>query len=622
MSSEHLNKKAFAFFAVMLMMVTPFYVCMGDESDASDTVQNVDETQYDELVTTAFLITVFILGIVIGNVATWYADMHDGNGSTDDATRRAESSVVAEGMMIGMSYFQNSMANIDTIWGNTEEHWVRQAELSASSDWELNLGYDANKILEESQVYANTGTLVYNACAQANAQFDYLDQRRAHWNEYDTYAGKMEMVLALDDTIVSSDSKYDLQMGLVIRNASSGNQIYIHGGEIFCSGTSTIVSDKGVSIQLTRPNEWIRLESIPGFEPGIYTLENGKTYVGNFSPIISNNAATVKAGMVASIGSECRIITYESNSLIYDGSNYYGALQIGVKAQGHDPTLTPMTGALENFNKLLNTIRQTMGKAAVAGEAVWLIFDDAGESSAYITTLVVPEIYRDVNLSAAQTKLVTSLAMQYAYNYYKEHGDDLVEGGLQLTTDSLQLFCRGDISMKDGDLYEDVIFTPIFYKNTTLSLGKYTTNQIGYVAIWDKSSSLSGWSGTSNEDYIALIALGGYKKEGETVTFNIKEMMYDNMMISSIDLEINEVNQIEPGPMPDPTPVPPEPYNKMTDVIKVVFIVIGAILALLGAYMRNPITMVIGGLVVVIGLVFCGAIADVLDWFGISDWTD
>ena len=612
MSSDHVNKKVFAVFAVMLMMAAPLYVAIDDE--------HVEEED-GELATASILLVGFILGIIAVKACQFFEDMLGGSGTSDDYTRSAEASIVAQGLMIGMGFFQTSMEGLDYVWSCTEEHWVRQAELVASSDWEFGSQYDANAILSESKVYLNTGTMVYNSCSQANAQFDYIDERRSLWSKSDTYRDKMELVLALDDNIFASGTKFDLQMGLVARNTAANQQVFIQGGELFCSEPTTIVSEDGVSIHLTRGNEWVDLNNYASFEPGIYTLEAGKTYAGNFSPLISSNAAVLKAGMVAKIGSETKVITYESNSLLYDGLDYYGSIKIGVKAQGQEPELTPITGALVNFSNLLNTIDMTLRKAARAGQAVWEIFDEVGESSAYITTLVVPEVYKNADLNVAQTKLLTILAMEYVYNYYNSHQGELVRGGLQITGASMQLFCRGDITMHNEVLYEDVIFTPVFYENTSLSVGTYTTNKIGFIAIWDQSSSLSSWSGQSSDEYLGLVSLGGYKSD-ELVTFNIKEMMYDGNMIRSIDLEVNEVRQVEPAPLPDPDPLPPEPHNNMVEHVKVALLIAGAIVALIGAYVRNPIIMVVGGVVVVVGLLFSGAIAGVLDWFGINDWSN
>lgn len=591
---------------VMLMVVAVGAALESPEVEESEAIDPV----------TAALILLSILGAV-GIFASGYllGSMNSGSGSGDQ-DRSAEATLVAQSITAGLTYYENALANYDQIWTLTDEHWIRQAELAVAEVWSADSDYDPYTVLSNSGVYLNSGYMMLNAAEQVNKHYDSLSERLEKWGTLDTYSGTMNLNLILgNNTTMGTDSSGDwsLQLGTVVRNAGSGDTVYIVGGQFWASKSTTLTSASGATITVPG-STWTDLDTLSGFESDVWILQEGVTYCGSLLPVFGSNAATVTAGMVADIGGETRVLTYTDSGQVYDGTSNFSSISIQVvPTSGTASDAVNITATLADYSTLLATVYDSMAKASSAASVIWDIYDQAGSTSAYLTTLMVPDIYENVTLSDAQKEIITVLALQQLADWYQDNSGDISSISYTLTAQSMSLYVRGDVTTSAGELYEDVIFTPIFYADTTLTNGTNTTSKYGFIAIWGEGTSLSGWDYSTSATSAELV----WVESGATL--DIYEMLYDGEIVDTVDLEVSEIDFIEGGEI-DPTPIPPTPVNRMIEIVELILTIVGIVMLVGGVMMRSPIAMGIGVLVIILGLFAAEPIADFLDMFGISQW--
>lgn len=575
-------------------------------------LESPEVEEVDALPIAPLVIAVILFAVTAGGAYT-LANMGSDSGNGDQ-DRTSEATLVAQSISAGLAYYDNSLANYNQIWTLTDEHWIRQAELAAASVWEQGTTYDPYEVLETSGVYLNSGYMMQNAAAQINAHYDSMTERMDLWNTMDTYKGKMSLELILgNNTTMSSTSSWAMEIGTVVRNAdASASKVYIVGGDLWASAASTITSSSGTTINLSKG--WNDLDSNTSFSADIYTLSEGTTYCGSILPVFGSGAASVSAGMVAEIGGETKVLTYTSAGKIYDGTSEYDKMSLQVVPNGGTaPDATDITSTLADYSELLQTVYSSMSKASSAASIVWSIYDDAGSTSAYLTTLMVPDIYEDVELSEGQKKIITVLAMQQLAEWYTDNSGDVSDFSAVMTPESMSLFVRGDVTTSAGEIYENVIFTPIFYKDTTLKNGNNTISGYGFIAIWADGEPLSGWDMESSITSADLV----WVESGATL--DVYEMLYDGSIVDTVSLNVSEIDPVDPTPI-DPTPITPEATNKLIEYLEILFTVLGAVMIACGALMRSPIAIAIGSILILMGLFAAEPIADILDKFGISMW--
>ena len=599
------NRRYLAVATVAILMVA----CIGsaviiqDEDNEVEAVFGID----DAVFITLFILSAVETGWIIGDLIVNHTG--DDDGQDDDIVRENEANTVAESIINNITNYHTAMSGYNQIWKLTNEHFIRQAELASSEFWEKDAEFDSTLILEASGVYINSAYMLDNAASQINAMFDLVSDSLGMWNDTEVYADRMTVELNWGSGSMSTKDSLKMSVGSAVPNVQDGHDKVFLTDEstIWASSSTTITSDDGIELQLERG--YTDLTDIEGFEDGVYALGSGVSYCGDILGIIDIEAAPLYAGVVMGCEDTAKLATYDDGGIIVDESRG-SSVSLTIHPDGAESKTTDLTPILEDYSALMETINWTMTNAVSAAGSIWSIFDRAGQASVYLSTLMVPNNYEDMQLTQAQKVLITILAMEQLASYWDE-SSELLKEGEYVMSDSLALFVRGDIVDSTGEvLYDDVIFTPFYRQATTLTVGSNSVQREATIAIWGDGENLSSWDGITDASRAKLESIGsGY-------TLVIAEMENKGQMVNSVDLSINDIEIIDPGQLIH-TPNKDGADNDLDKIIMLVLVLFGILAILSGWRSDSYVVMVVGAIMIIAGLLLSGTIEDLLeDWFG------
>ena len=599
------NRRYLAVATVAILMVA----CIGsaviiqDEDNEVEAVFGID----DAVFITLFILSAVETGWIIGDLIVNHTG--DDDGQDDDIVRENEANTVAESIINNITNYHTAMSGYNQIWKLTNEHFIRQAELASSEFWEKDAEFDSTLILEASGVYINSAYMLDNAASQINAMFDLVSDSLGMWNDTEVYADRMTVELNWGSGSMSTKDSLKMSVGSAVPDVQDGHDKVFLTDEstIWASSSTTITSDDGIELQLERG--YTDLTDIEGFEDGVYALGSGVSYCGDILGIIGIEAAPLYAGVVMGCEDTAKLATYDDGGIIVDESRG-SSVSLTIHPDGAESKTTDLTPILEDYSALMETINWTMTNAVSAAGSIWSIFDRAGQASVYLSTLMVPNNYEDMQLTQAQKVLITILAMEQLASYWDE-SSELLKEGEYVMSDSLALFVRGDIVDSTGEvLYDDVIFTPFYRQATTLTVGSNSVQREATIAIWGDGENLSSWDGITDASRAKLESIGsGY-------TLVIAEMENKGQMVNSVDLSINDIEIIDPGQLIH-TPNKDGADNDLDKIIMLVLVLFGILAILSGWRSDSYVVMVVGAIMIIAGLLLSGTIEDLLeDWFG------
>ncbi len=594
---------AVATVAILMVACIGSAVIIQDEDNEVEAVFGID----DAVFITLFILSAVETGWIIGDLIVNHTG--DDDGQDDDIVRENEANTVAESIINNITNYHTAMSGYNQIWKLTNEHFIRQAELASSEFWEKDVEFDSTLILEASGVYINSAYMLDNAASQINAMFDLVSDSLGMWNDTEVYADRMTVELNWGSGSMSTKDSLKMSVGSAVPDVQDGHDKVFLTDEstIWASSSTTITSDDGIELQLDRG--YTDLTDIEGFEDGVYALGSGVSYCGDILGIIDIEAAPLYAGMVMGCGDTAKLATYDDGGIIVDESRG-SSVSLTIHPDGAESKTTDLTPILEDYSALMETINWTMTNAVSAAGSIWSIFDRAGQASVYLSTLMVPNNYEDMQLTQAQKVLITILAMEQLASFWDESSESLKEGEYVMS-DSLALFVRGDIVDSTGEvLYDDVIFTPFYRQATTLTVGSNSVQREATIAIWGDGENLSSWDGITDASRAKLESIGsGY-------TLVIAEMENKGQMVNSVDLSINDIEIIDPGQLIH-TPNKDGADNDLDKIIMLVLVLFGILAILSGWRSDSYVVMVVGAIMIIAGLLLSGTIEDLLeDWFG------
>lgn len=626
-----MNNKLFAILAVAVVLGASLTGAMATKP----------EEEPDELVVTGMAVAivlgvVFASGFAIGAQTGWM--LHDMSASsTADAQaydRLAEANEITAVMEVASKFTTNANYNYAQIWGMTKEHWIRQAELEAYSQWETGKAYDPNLILKESYIYENNSTMSANALAQIDSFLNgTISDRVAMWQSDNASAVSMKDKMGISFFIDSNklESRTGSFSGDFISIADSTgktSEIYIgtigegyivtesdyDAGFIYNFGAPTTITGEGKTYNL--PTGKTNLSSLTGFKSGIYKVSNAMIGGDTLSTIIGPNAVKLKSGLAMNVNGTTSVAVWDGSNVVYNGGTY-NVVKLQVKpddvpADHNAPDMVDLTGVLKAYQQLLDKLYWTTVSANTAGAAVWEIYKQADNKDYHLTTLMNNNNYESPVLSKEMNEVMTLSAMKQLAEYYDANKGDLSDLTIGLYgTDATDVpFIRGSIVDKYGNtIYNDVIYTPFFYKeDTVLEKGvDYILDQTATVAIWANGQELSAWyaSGMNATDYETLFLDEGY-------TFKISQMAVcgsDGMQNQSkVNLNINKVRYIEPEDTKLPDPI----HQATSNPLLWICVVIGALITLFGAIRRDWRFIILGIGIIAFGVFLSGPI---VEWF-------
>ncbi len=635
--NQHQRRIA-AFAMVAVMLAVPMTVVTFNDSDDS-------EVDGNPLVTVGVQAVKFvakhwkeILSLVTGFIFGWELNdaLEPEETVEEQQLRKDEALAVANALISGTTSIANAFQIYANIWGLTQEHWTRQAELVLSTYWVPNSQYSPYDTLTLSSTYYNSALMLVNATNQINELLSTIAEHVDSWNASDVSQyygdGKMQIRVSIGNTSVSASSSdtFSAVLGSIVgsgndRTVHTGSTaVYYVGGPVWASAPATMTGANGMVFNLKEG--WNYITDVDGWDGyNVYRLTPGVTYFGNFMYVLESDAAQTQVGMLVSNGDDTMIVSCNGTNL-YDGSKTYKAtgssgfdcLKLSVVPQNEDDIQTmDITAMLVYYAQLNSEINRVISEANQNARVVWSCYDDAGSASQYLTTLTVPDTYENVKLTDAQKKLLVTLSMDQLYTWWDENNHEIKYDDYRLTQDSMTLYCRGDLTIRgvgtDGNLnctiYEDVAYTPVFYRSTTLHTGQNTLDTYCFVLVYGDCKSLSGFDAVDYDD-CELLYLGSGSVLG------IAEMRYGGDSVQSVDLVATEVEYIDAQDMMNWDPVTPvDGDGNLGELIRLILVVIGAGLLLYGVSRGSWIWVGVGVAVLVVGFVFADDIGDFLyEW--------
>lgn len=625
------NQRVITLMVALLVLAVPLTVAVSDEEQVEESDAIIPIIVVVAGYTAKALVASFIAGAVVGGALV--SAVNTDPGPNEEETRRVEAQLMAQALMTGIPIYTNAIENYTNIWALTGEHWVRQAEIAASSYWTQGAGYDANLIMDGSRIFINNATMMANATNQINEQFLTMNEHVGQWNDSEVaqYYGdgqmKLQFAFGSNSITVSADDQFVARMGTVVRDVTpDANCVYYAGGPIYLDNEAsvTITGSKGHTMTLNPGWNWY--EDADTFEyADIYELESGATYfASSMTSVVTTNevrSAFPQVAFAFSSGNDAMIVSYDKTSKtltdgtsrqdVYGGSTEPNGLKINILAEGVGTESEDLAPILVEYADLQSAISTTQNRANTSAMAVWSIYDSAGSASVYLTTLTVPDTYQNVTFNEAQKRMITILAMDQLAEYWNSYGGDVKKDDYRMTLDSMSLYCRGSITIPGGEtgnqtVYEDVIYTPIFYRDQSLKEGSNRIDQQGFVMVWSEGKSLASYDGEYSYENADLLFISSGS------TLGITEMRNNGESIDRIELDAAEVDWIDAEDMEMYDPYDPE-YDDLGELIRLIFIIIGAGLLLYGASKRSIPWIVVGIVLIVVGFVFADAIAKTLN---------
>ena len=624
------NSRLITLAVALLVLAVPLTVVASDD----DQIEETDGVIPFIIVGYAgwTLVASFIAGAAVGIGGAIVSDMFDDTGPNEEETREIEAQMMAQALMTGIPIYSNAIDNYANIWQLTGEHWVRQAELTASSYWDVDVEYDANLIMDGSRIYINDAIMMANATNQINEQFTVMNEHVGQWNgsEVAQYYGdgkmKLQFQFLTNNVTVTSEDEFTARMGVVVRDVTpDANSVYYAGGPIYLDNESSVTIHGSKEHDILLNPGWNWIEDADTFDyADVYELESGATYFSStMTSVVTTNdvrSAFPEVAFAFTSGNDSMIVSYDSTSRTlmdgtlersaFDSSGEPDGLDVNIVAEGVGIETEDLASILVEYADLQKAITTTQTRANTSAMAVWSIYDSAGSASEYLTTLTVPDTYQNVTFNEAQKRMITILAMDQLADYWNSYGGDIKTDDYRMTLDSMSLYCRGSITIPGGEegdqkIYEDVIYTPIFYQDQTLKEGSNRIDQEGFVMVWGQGRSLGTYEGEYTMENTDLLFLSSGSVLG------ITEMKNAGSMVSSIELDAAEIDWIDAEDMEMYDPYDPE-YDDLAELIRMIFILMGAGILLYGTYSESIPWVIVGIALIAVGFLFSGAIASAL----------
>lgn len=591
----------------------------------------------------AGLVVGSLIGAGAGALAGYELAKAQFQDQLEELNRESEKNALYTSINSGIAHYNHAIQVYSNIWGLTSEHWIRQAELAATKQWEKDSAYDQTKIMEQAMIYQNAAMMMVNGTVQINAHFnEALSEHVKSWEDpqYEGVYADGNMVLRFKTGIgsmsLTGQDDWTARMGLLARDVVSGKDlVYFAGGEIYASEDTTITDMSTGKVYNLSAGCWTSINDPESMDDdGIFKLSPGVTYLGNFYPVFGASSAPLDVGFVVTKGDgTSMVLNYlQRNGIDYvsNGESTSDSFTVDIITKEKEVSSQEMLSILRNYDALLQTTWDVIMDADQAARVLWEIFDKAGKASAYLTTLTVPETYNNVQLTDVQKELVTVMAMKQLSDYWTENSGAIKSTDYRMTEDSLSLYCQGDVLVKglvedgegNGKLLENVIYTPIFYTDHVLEKGGTTkVVRYAYVIVWAdaRENPLSSFDSTTFDDAAILFLEAGSE-------IYVKDMKYVNSegtvtYPTTLDLDAKNIDYIRAEEIDVPDPTPTNHSDDLAQLLCLFFIALGVMMVASAVRSGNLVFIVIGLVVMALGFVLADPISDLLRVWGVHfEW--
>ena len=637
------RSRAFAWFAVALMLSAPLVAVAADERE---------DSEVDAFAIPVVLILFtpnFLAGIVAGfagGALFTYSLMSSNDTDVQPYLRLMSARDVSNIMDTAAKFSQNANANYAQLWGMTKEHWIRQAELEAYSEWESGESMDKDTVLTNAALYRNAAIMSANAVAQFDYATDALEVSTAGWGTDETYQDKMTVRFSGPGGGFSSASgHWNADMAAVADARGAIGYVYVgdvgrdevltveekdgspyEPGWIYAFSDSTELSNSKHIYTLNKGKHY--LSDLDGFEPGIYRISNAVVAGDTLAETQGASSLGLMPGLAfRADGGDANLAYLKGGKIMCNGSELSDMTFQVVLAQGDYPAgeyanlpkAVSLKGMLESYGELLDRMAWTATSAANAAGAVWGIYAAADAKSYTVTTLMNSFNYDGWFLSEGMKKAAELSALSQLGEYWAENGSDLKDlyVALYSAEDMPNApFVRGSIYDEYGNLQqEDVVYTPFFQtKDVTMRTGAdLTVDQNTLIMVWGKADgSLQQWYSDATAGgtvyYGATFAGKGYTLTNTELAICKDGQSPPMETVGEIYFDVTEVNFIDPHLIKRDSD--PDPEETGTNWVFVIAMALGLICAAYGLLTRNFVYIALGIGLVLFAVVFAGSIWD------------
>lgn len=479
--------------------------------------------------------------------------------------------------------------------------------------WTDAFDYSFNDVLKQSALWTGGSSLEYTD----NLSMKFVWDGSSITATNGTTSGVISLdltqqITTTQDTLVYIDVLNDMEN---FKESQSGT-MYLYG----TSKTVNIQNmDTGATFTLSPGANGI--STLPA---GIYKLPAGASYAGPFISVIGNSSAPVHACLVLKKGTDMYYATSYSDTqyrVVSSGGQSWITSSLNIEISDGESTknvhLLQDGGyrLLGYYEDMVTQFCDIASNTYTTGAATWKIFDTVEESNPAIHPSAIPINVEGQTLSMVEKYYLTINSMAQIKEYYENNQGKIDDMEISFTANSLDLYCYGDLYY-NGQLWaENVVFTPyISGTDQHLEIGMNEWSGSGFMAIWDQVDSYYQWDNVVNVS-------SPMSPLDKNYTLNIEKIVSHGSEVQSIDLKRSVLvpsSQQDPEPDPEPTPMP-EVYDAAI-MWMVVLVEAGIILLLLGRITGIGLLTSLGVAVVLIGIVFPGAVSSLV--FGNFSWGD
>ena len=502
------------------------------------------------------------------------------------------------------------------IWAFTRAYWDMQAETAASSLWSPGAVFNGDRILNGSGFIENTVTYKHNATSTINEFSLHWADIRTEWNKGDlsnTY-GPMRAGFSWGSN-EWFDTAGDLSIALMdhVIATATANRVYINvvpdefalpNSNLFYSDAAAQITNAatGKTFQLAGgANDLVALNVTSGW----YTLSPG-SYSGNMIGSSSVTGASPQAALILSSGSSYATVRSSGSSYIVDYNNTsYVTSDVNFVVTWPDKSSVTQKRSVDlgrvltSYDAVCTAINAATSSAVSAAQTAWYVYEMLETSSILIRpSSVTAGMQTNTTLSPMQSAALYSLVLQQL-RYFSEN---VTPEDIKVSIASLDLYVFGDIYYQGTLIADNAIYTPLAYlADKTISTGYNNWSAPGLAIIW----------ATGINDITEFTSEGmqyGLLEFGEGYTLDIFDIVSHNEIVNSVTLEVESMEYLGLIGFQDRAGLQTFDLVDLTPLVMIIMCLIGAILALFGFFLKMPILIILGGVVIAIGILGAGFI--------------
>lgn len=598
--AKRMNKILCVTAVAILLTMTCIAVPLNENGDTI-----IETEDSDAIAPVVILAIVIMMAVIAAETYVIITDTDDPGADTTAALREAAANNVISQLSNALKHDKAYAQDEPYLIGFTTSYFQRMAEVAAADLWSADSDMDFDTILEDSNALSEYATLMLNRMNIVNSIFEAFESKASSWDSSSTY-DSMSVSLTFGSQEIVSDGDTLVEYCLGTTASGSNNRVYLYdGGDendgfLYSTSASTVTNtETGTSYSLNAG--YNSLANVPS---GIYTLQNGVTYMGSMMQTYSSGYSSVYPATVFTGGSETAYIIETSDdgdiSAIYNGTTYsnIASLTYKISYNGTYQSVDLIQGL--DVIKVLNDASNLIFSDTInAASAAWSIFDSLGEASVFVSpSSLIPNL-ENMDFTSDQISLIYISALQQISELYGDGSTTVTADDIMISEDSLDLICYGTIysdSTMTTATASDVYFTPMCYlRDQAVVIGNTAWMQPGLAMTWTKNED-----GTYKAAGLVVLESGNY--------LSISSMVYRGTSYSNLGegvtlrvMSLPDIDGYEATTPPDPEPTP-----SSTDWLLIGLIIVGIIGCIIAIFTDFKVAgiIIIAACVIIYGIVY------------------